>query len=81
MKTTAPHRASALYIAIVTATATMFGAQAHAQLEEVIVTAQKRAESVQDVPIAITAFDESALRDKQINGFADMRVSAPNVSY
>jgi len=54
---------------------------AQAQLEEVIVTAQKRAESVQDVPIAITAFDEEALRNKQINGFADMRFTAPNVSY
>ena len=30
---------------------------AFAQLEEVIVTAQKRLESAQDVPIAVTAFD------------------------
>ena len=32
-----------------------------AQIEEVIVTAQKRDESIQDVPIAMTAFDTSAL--------------------
>ncbi|MEE4109577.1 MAG: TonB-dependent receptor, partial [Halieaceae bacterium] len=54
---------------------------AKAQLEEVIVVAQKRAESAQDVPIAITAFDEDAMRDRQIVGFADMRFSAPNVAY
>ncbi len=52
-----------------------------AQLEEVIVTAQKRSESVQDVPIAITAFDEEAMRERQIVGFGDMRFSAPNVNY
>lgn len=52
-----------------------------AQLEEVIVTAQKRSESVQDVPIAITAFDEDAMRERQIVGFGDMRFTAPNVNY
>lgn len=58
-----------------------FAGGASAQLEEVIVTAQKRAESAQDVPIAITAFDEDAMRDRQIVGFGDMRFSAPNVNY
>ena len=52
-----------------------------AQLEEVIVTAQKRLESAQDVPIAVTAFDAEALEAKQINGFADIRFTAPNISY
>jgi len=52
-----------------------------AVIEEVIVTAQKREESVQDVPIAVTAFDEEAMKAKQISGFADMRFSAPNVSF
>ncbi|TDG15214.1 TonB-dependent receptor [Seongchinamella unica] len=54
---------------------------AHAQLEEVIVTAQKRAESVQDVPIAVTAFDSTALKARQILGAADLRYTAPNVNY
>ncbi len=52
-----------------------------AQLEEVIVTAQKRSESAQDVPIAVTAFDAEALTARQIVGFADMRFTAPNVSF
>jgi len=50
-------------------------------LEEVLVTAQKRTESVQDVPIAITAFDAESMEAKQIVGFSDMRFTAPSVSY
>jgi len=52
-----------------------------AQLEEIIVTAQKRAESAQDVPIAVTAFDANALKSQQIATFGDMRFAAPNVSF
>ncbi|MFK8050664.1 MAG: TonB-dependent receptor [Halioglobus sp.] len=51
-----------------------------AQLEEVIVTAQKRLESAQDVPIALTAFDSEALEAKQIQGFSDLRFTTPNVT-
>ena len=36
---------------------------AFAQIEEIIVTAQKREESMQSVPIAVTAFDSDALKD------------------
>jgi len=74
-------RKKPLALAISTAVAAIISVNASAQLEEVIVTAQKRAESAQDVPIAITAFDAEALTAKQIVGFADMRFSAPNVSY
>ena len=52
-----------------------------AQLEEIIVTAQKREESVQDVPIAVTAFDASALEAQQIATFGDFRFAVPNVSF
>lgn len=74
-------RKNPLTFAVSAALAAVISTNASAQLEEVIVTAQKRAESVQDVPIAITAFDEEALTAKQITGFADMRFAAPNVSY
>jgi outer membrane receptor protein involved in Fe transport len=53
---------------------------AFAQLEEVIVTAQKRSESAQDVPIAVTAFDAESMTAKQITGFSDIRFTAPNVT-
>ena len=47
----------------------------------ITVTAQKKSESIQDVPIAVTAFDEVLLDAKQIASVADVRYSAPNVSY
>ncbi len=74
-------RKNPLAFVVSVATAALISVNASAQLEEVIVTAQKRAESAQDVPIAITAFDSEALTAKQITGFADMRFAAPNVSY
>ncbi len=70
-----------LALAVIAASCTLEGPGAQAQLEEVIVTAQKRSESAQEVPIAITAFDAEAMKAQQITGFADMRFAAPNVSY
>ena len=67
-------------IALSIATA-LLPAAARAELEEIIVTAQKREESVQDVPIAVTAFDASALDAKQISTFGDFRFAVPNVSF
>ena len=81
MKAVAPFRARTLGTAITLLTVGTFSSVATAQLEEVIVTAQKRLESAQDVPIAITAFDADALEAKQITGFADMRFTAPSVTY
>lgn len=52
-----------------------------AQLEEIIVTAQKRDESLQNVPIALTAFTAEDLAAKQIDTVSDLRFTAPNVSY
>ncbi|MDY0067172.1 MAG: hypothetical protein RBS02_12390, partial [Steroidobacteraceae bacterium] len=37
-------------------------------LEEIVVTAQKRAESLQDVPISITALSGEELTKRQIRG-------------
>ena len=77
----ATHPRGSRPLAIAVTLASLASGDVMAQLEEVIVTAQKRAESVQDVPIAITAFDEDAMKARQIVGIADMRYSAPNVSY
>lgn len=44
---------------------------AAAQIEEVIVTAQKREESSQDIPITMTAFDERTLRE--LGGASDQQ--------
>jgi iron complex outermembrane receptor protein len=48
-------------------------------LEEVIVTAQKRSENVQQVPIAITAFNAEALAEKGVTNVADVSAFTPNI--
>lgn len=51
----------------------------HAQLEEIVVTAQKRAESVQDVGLTITAFDEDRLREINGASLGDLAAQISNV--
>ncbi|KGE04567.1 TonB-dependent receptor [Pseudohaliea rubra] len=51
-----------------------------AQLEEVIVTAQKRSESLQDVPIAVTAFTGESMRELGITNASDLVVFTPGLS-
>jgi outer membrane receptor protein involved in Fe transport len=49
-------------------------------IQEIVVTAQKRAESVQDVPIAISAFGGAALRERAVGDVAQLSNAAPNVT-
>jgi iron complex outermembrane receptor protein len=50
------------------------------QLEEVIVTAQKRTESLQDVPIAITAMSGEKIDEIGITGLEELTQYMPNVT-
>lgn len=52
---------------------------AAAQIEEVIVTAQKREERLQEVPIAVTAFDASALGDRSMVTVGDVARFTPGL--
>ncbi len=49
-------------------------------LEEVIVTAQKREQSMQDVPVAVTAYDAIDLEQAGIQTIADLERSTPNTT-
>jgi len=49
-------------------------------IAEIVVTAQKRAENVQDVPIAITAFTAGALQEHAVTSVAALSNLAPNVT-
>lgn len=51
-----------------------------ALLEEVVVTARKREEDVQDVPIAITALNAAQLEELKIRSLSNLTVGIPNVS-
>ncbi len=50
-------------------------------LDEVVVTAQKRSESLQDVPLSIQAIGEKQLAELKVDSFADYVKFLPNVSY
>ena len=50
-------------------------------LEEILVTAQKRAESLQDVPIAVSAATGSDLAALRINTSKDIEVLVPNMRW
>ena len=50
-------------------------------VEALIVTAQKREEAIQDVPIAISAFSQRALEEQKIEGGFDLLKAIPNVTF
>ena len=60
---------------------TALAAPAFAAIEEVVVTAQKKAEDVQQVPIAISAFSSQDLAAHQIQGFKDLQFAVPSVTF
>jgi iron complex outermembrane receptor protein len=65
--------ASAVVAASVTGTA-------HAQLEEVLVTATKRTASVQDIPIAVSVLGQKAIEELGITDFTDYVIQLPAVT-
>jgi len=50
-------------------------------VQALIVTAQKREEQIQDVPIAISAFTEKTLQEQKIEGGFDLLKAIPNVTF
>ena len=50
-------------------------------VEEIVVTAQRTAQSLQDVPIAVTAFSAEALQRQQINNPLDIQLTLPNITF
>lgn len=75
------HPTATLYpkvIGLALATALPLLAQG-ASLEEVVVTAEKREENLQDTPIAITAMNEETLQELRINDLKGLGDFVPNV--
>ena len=77
-----PHFPKALLSASILST--MFTASALAQsgpvFEEVIVTAEKRSESLQDLSQAVTALTAADVEDRQLTSFVDLSAIAPGVN-
>ena len=66
---------------VAAAPATAQDAAADAPMEEIVVTAQRQAESLQDVPVAVSAFTGESLRSQQIENTLDLQQSLPNITF
>lgn len=55
-------------------------AESEGGLGEIVVTARKRAENLQDTPISVAAFSGESLEQKQVNSVGDLGRFTPNVS-
>lgn len=62
-------------------TTTVSYAAEYAGIEEVVVTAEKRASTVQDTAIAVSAFDSDALDARQIATTSELQFSVPNMMF
>jgi iron complex outermembrane receptor protein len=49
-------------------------------LEEIVVTAQKREENMQNVPVAVTALSAAAIENSRIADFSDLTRAAPSLT-
>lgn len=68
----------------------LFSLPAHAQaqagapqltLDEIVVTAQRRSERLQDVPVTVTAFGAAQIQDSHIVGVQDVITRTPGLSF
>ena len=73
---------SSLAVALLTSGVSFSGpvnAQESRAIDNIVVTAQKREESLQEVPVSISAFDVEALDNRDIDGFADLSQFTPGL--
>ncbi|MDC0404444.1 TonB-dependent receptor, partial [Porticoccaceae bacterium] len=81
MSNTRLTRSIAAATALLAMTGGTFTTAAGATLEEVVVTARKREESLQEIPVAASVFSAAALEMRSATDVADLTASAPSVSY
>ena len=71
---------SALAIINASAYSGYISAQSQATIEEVVVTSRKKSESLQDVPLSVSALGEQSLEEKGVNVFEDYLLQLPGVT-
>lgn len=59
---------------------TTSGKAGHSAFDEVVVTARRREESAQSVPVAVNAFSEEKLEDFRITNMEDLKTIAPSLT-
>src|SRR6476469_5749748 len=52
-----------------------------AGIADIVITAQRQSETLQTVPIAVSAFSAEALREQQINTTSDLQLTLPNITF
>ena len=72
--------ANKLAVAVAACSLSLSGLTQAQKLEEVVVTAAKVEASIQDTPIAVTAFSQEALDSQLINDSSAMQFSVPNLN-
>jgi iron complex outermembrane receptor protein len=79
-----PTRLTALLLAstmLAGATSALAANEESASVEELVVTAQKRAENIQDVPVAVTALSTRKLQELHVESFDDYVKYLPSVAF
>lgn len=82
MSATLPWRKRALFICVALASVAGPPGTTFAEelaLEEIIVTARKRVESLQETPVAVTALGSEALREAGVRNLSDLNQLVPNI--
>jgi len=74
-------RDSVFAVLVLCGTSLAFAQEDDFALEEIVVTAEARAENLQDVPVAVTAFSAQDIADAGIESTADFIALTPNVSF
>lgn len=73
--------ASAAILTLVAPSAHAREADAAGPVEELVVTAERREATLQQVPVAVSAFSGEALRAARLDGPRDLLQAVPNVNY
>ncbi|HMN46538.1 MAG TPA: TonB-dependent receptor [Povalibacter sp.] len=71
--------AAGVFVDIPPAHAAEASAQSDLAIENIVVTARRREESLQDVPVAITALTADQLQSQNVRTLEDMTAYAPNI--
>ncbi len=74
------HHFSSIALSTILLAGTPATSLADGVLEEVVVTAQKRTQNLQDVPVAVTAFTGEMLRESGVRDMFELATIAPSLS-
>jgi len=69
-----------VFSTVVAVSSALAAGQSLAAIEEVVVTATKRAESTQDIPVAVSAVTEESLEQLGISNFEDYLIQLPGLT-